>query len=106
MSSDHVVVISTTDTEQEARDLAAGVVRAKLGACVQIVGPIISVFRWDDDVQTEQEWRLEVKTAADRVVALREHITAHHSYDVPEFVVLPVSGGSDDYLAWVTSETR
>lgn len=106
MPAEHVVVASTTGSEQEARTLAAGAIEAKLGACAQIVGPITSVFRWDGAVQTEQEWRVEIKTAADRVPALTEHLRAAHSYDVPEIIATPIDGGSAAYLSWLVDETR
>lgn len=102
----HAVVTSTTDSENAARALAAGVIEAKLGACAQIVGPITSVYRWEGDVQTDQEWRVEIKTATDQVAALTEHIKANHSYDVPEIVVIPITGGSTEYLSWLVDETR
>ena len=106
MDSDHVIVVSTTDSEQAAHLLASGAVRDRLAACAQVVGPITSVFRWEGEVQTETEWRLELKTAADRVEALRAYIVEHHEYDVPEVVVVPITGGSADYLAWLRDETR
>lgn len=106
MASDHVVVASTTDSEESARALAAGAIAAKLGACAQIVGPITSVFRWEGQVQTEQEWRVEIKTAADRVPTLTEHLKANHGYDVPEIIATPIDGGSAEYLAWLVEETR
>ncbi|MGH3983929.1 MAG: divalent-cation tolerance protein CutA [Pseudonocardiaceae bacterium] len=106
MPPDHVVVTSTTGSEHAARRLASGVVEARLGACAQILGPIISVYRWEGDVQAEQEWRVEIKTATDQVAALTEHIKANHSYDVPEIVVTPITGGSTEYLSWLVDETR
>jgi periplasmic divalent cation tolerance protein len=106
MSSEHVIVSSTTGSEASARALAAGVIDAKLGACAQVVGPITSVFRWGGTVQTEQEWRVDIKTAADRVAALTQHIKAHHSYDVPEIIATPITGGSAEYLSWLENETR
>ncbi|HEV7828553.1 MAG TPA: divalent-cation tolerance protein CutA [Pseudonocardiaceae bacterium] len=106
MSAEHVIVISTTDNEQAARALAAGAIDAKLGACAQVVGPITSVFRWEGEVQTEQEWRVEIKTTADRVAVLTEHIKANHSYDVPEVIATPIIGGSTEYLSWLVDETR
>jgi periplasmic divalent cation tolerance protein len=106
MSPEHVIVASTTDNEEAARALAAGAIDAKLGACAQVLGPIISVYRWEGEVQTEQEWRVEIKTAADRVAALTEYIKANHSYDVPEIIATPITGGSADYLSWLMNETR
>lgn len=103
--SNHAIVTTTTDSEDKARELAAGAVDAKLGACAQIV-PIVSVYRWEGVVQNDQEWRVEIKTAADRVTDLVEHLKGAHSYDLPEVIVTPVEGGSSDYLAWLVEETR
>ncbi|WP_199433075.1 divalent-cation tolerance protein CutA [Qaidamihabitans albus] len=106
MPADHVIVATTTDSEEAARKLAASTVEANLGACAQIVGPITSVFRWEDAVETAREWRVEVKTAADRAGALVEHLTAQHTYDVPEVIVTPITGGHAEYLSWLVTETR
>ncbi|NKQ54933.1 divalent-cation tolerance protein CutA [Amycolatopsis sp. K13G38] len=102
----HVIVTTTTDNEQAARDLAAKTVEARLGACAQIVGPITSVYRWEGEVQTDTEWRVEVKTAADRVEALVGLLKEHHTYDVPEIIATPIEGGNVEYLAWLVTETR
>lgn len=114
MSSEHLaaptaaaaVVVTTTDSEAAARKLAAGAVEARLAACAQVLGPITSVYRWEGQTHTDPEWRVEMKTAADRVDALTEHLKAHHSYDEPEVIATPVTGGSAGYLSWVVDETR
>ncbi|WP_433273103.1 divalent-cation tolerance protein CutA [Actinosynnema sp. CS-041913] len=106
MSDNHVVVITTTDSEDAAATLARAVVEARLAACVQISAPIRSVYRWDGRVQDDQEWQLWIKTAYDRVDELTDFVKANHSYDTPEVLALPVLGGNPDYLAWVTEETR
>lgn len=105
MLADHVIVATTTGSEEAARALAAGAIESRLGACAQIVGPVTSVFRWQGEVCTEREWRVEIKTTADRVTALTAHITANHSYDVPEIIVTPITGGSAQYLSWLVAET-
>lgn len=106
MSANHLIVATTTDSEETARALAASAIAARLGACAQIVGPIVSVFRWEGAVQTEPEWRVEIKTAADRANSLTEHLKAEHGYEVPEIVTTPIDGGSAEYLTWVSEETR
>lgn len=106
MPDGHVIVTTTTDSEQGARELAALVIEARAGACAQVVGPVTSVFNWADAVQTEREWRVEIKTAADRVGALTELIRANHTYDVPEVIATPITGGSAEYLEWLVAETR
>jgi len=105
MAAEHVIVTSTTDSEAAARDLATQAVEARLGACAQIVGPITSVYRWDGAVQTGREWRVEIKTTAERVPALTEHLRRRHGYDLPEVIATPIVGGSAEYLAWLTGET-
>ena len=106
MSDNHVVVITTTDSEDAAGTLAKAIVEARLAACVQISSPIRSVYRWDGEVNDDREWQLWIKTAYDRVDELTEFVTARHTYDVPEVLALPVLGGNPDYLAWLTDETR
>lgn len=106
MPDDHVIVMTTTGSAEGARAIGGGAIDARLGACAQIVGPITSVFRWNSEVQTESEWRVEIKTAADRVTALAAYIKANHTYDVPEIITIPITGGSAEYLSWLVAETR
>ncbi|WP_116047491.1 divalent-cation tolerance protein CutA [Amycolatopsis palatopharyngis] len=106
MSAQHVIVATTIDSEQAARELAAKAIEARLGACAQVVGPMTSVYRWEGAVQNDTEWRVEIKTAADRVAALTEQLTRWHSYDVPEVIATSIEGGSAEYLAWLVEETR
>ena len=87
MSSEHVVVTFTTDNKQLADSMCAEVIGAELAACAQIEGPITSVFRWHGEVHTEQEWRVEIETTADKADAVVQHIKEHHGVDVPEVVV-------------------
>lgn len=100
------VVLTTTDSAAEAERLARVLVDARLAACVQIAGPVRSVFRWEGAVSVEPEWQLWLKTDAARVDDLQARLVAEHTYDVPEVLVLPVVGGHGPYLAWVTNETE
>jgi periplasmic divalent cation tolerance protein len=99
------VLLTTTDSAEEAERLASVLVEARLAACVQIAGPVRSVFRWEGAVSVEPEWQLWLKTDAARVDDLTARLLAEHTYDVPEVLVLPVLGGHGPYLAWVTDET-
>lgn len=99
-------VLTTTDSRTAALDLAQSVVRDRLAACAQVLGPISSVYWWDGQVQTAEEWQCVMKTTEDRYPALAAHLSREHSYDVPEILCLPVSAGSPDYLAWIRTETR
>jgi periplasmic divalent cation tolerance protein len=99
------VVLTTTDSADEAERLSRVLVDARLTACVQIAGPVRSVFRWEGAVSVEEEWQLWLKTDVARVDDLTARLVAEHTYDVPEVLVLPVVGGHGPYLAWVTQET-
>ena len=103
--AEHVQVVTTTDSERAAAELARSVVETRAGACVQVV-PIRSFYRWDGAVQDDPEWQLQIKTSASRLDALVAHIVEQHEYDVPEVVVLPIEGGNPAYLSWVDDETR
>lgn len=98
------VVLTTTDSADEAERLARVLVDARLAACVQIGGPVRSVFRWEGAVSVEPEWQLWLKTDAPRVDDLTARLVAEHTYDVPEVLVLPVVSGHGPYVTWVTSE--
>lgn len=102
--TEHAVVTTTTDSEAAAVALARGLVEARLAACVQVSGPVRSVYRWDGAVQDEQEWQLWVKTRAALVEQVTAWVHEHHGYDVPELLVLPATG-SEPYLRWLDEET-
>lgn len=95
-----VCVQTTLDDPQAARSFAKGLVEAGLAACVHIT-VIGSVYRWQGAVEEGEEQLLTIKTLAEKVDALEAHMRAHHPYDEPEFIVLPVDRASAGYSAWV-----
>lgn len=102
--ADHVQVVTTTDSEESAAQLARGVVEARLGACVQVV-PIRSFYVWDGAAQDDPEWQLQIKTSSGRLDALVGHLRANHGYDVPEIIATPIVGGNREYLTWIDGQT-
>ncbi len=100
------IVLTTVDSPENARKLALTLVKERLAACVSIFPRIDSVYRWNDQIQEEQESQLIIKTAADRVDALISGLRKIHPYEVPEILLLPVVGGLEDYFSWVVQETR
>ncbi|MFC5719071.1 divalent-cation tolerance protein CutA [Streptomyces gamaensis] len=102
---DYAVVTTTTDAEDKAHALAGSAVTERLAACAQVY-PIASVYRWEGKVEREREWRVDFKTRAELVDKLAAFISAHHDYDEPEVIAVPVIGGSPGYLNWLTSETN
>ena len=103
--SDKRVVLTTAGSAEEANKIAEGLVQRRLAACVNMVGPMTSVYRWQGKVERAQEWLLLIKTTAGVADDVGDAIKELHSYELPEFLVIHASGGSPAYLAWVTSES-
>jgi periplasmic divalent cation tolerance protein len=99
--SDKRVVLTTAGTVEEANRIADALVERRTAACVNVVGPISSVYRWQGKVERAQEWLLVIKTTAGAADAVGDAIKELHSYEVPECIVLPIEGGSEAYLEWV-----
>ncbi|AJC60126.1 MULTISPECIES: divalent-cation tolerance protein CutA [Streptomyces] len=103
--AEFLAVLTTTDSEERAQNLAATAVEARLAACAQIDGPIKSVYQWQGNIETDAEWRVLYKTTAARYADLEKHIKAVHTYDTPEIIATPITGGSNEYLSWLRAET-
>jgi periplasmic divalent cation tolerance protein len=101
-----VVALTTTESQDEAHQLAQGLVEARLAAGVQITSPITAVYRWKGKIWNEPEWQLWIKTATDKRDDLVKYLDEHHSSEVPELIFLPITDGSDAYLNWIIKETR
>jgi len=99
------VVLMTAGSAEEATQLARTLVSERLAACVNIVGPIRSIYRWQGKVEDNSEHLLIAKTCADLVSRLAERVKALHSYQVPEVLALPVLYGWPPYLEWLGQET-
>lgn len=104
--TDLIVVLMTAGSLEEADRIAQALVAEMLAACVNVVPGITSVYRWQGEVQRDQEWLLIAKSCQDVLDALTRRVQALHSYDVPEIIALPVTGGSQAYLRWLTSEVH
>lgn len=103
--ANYVQVVTTTESEEAAAELARSIIDARMGACVQVV-QIRSFYRWENAVQDDPEWQLQVKTTGTRLKSLIEHIREVHTYDVPEIIASDIVGGNPAYLAWLDDETQ
>ncbi len=102
--SEFIQVMTTTASEDDARKIAGALVEERLAACVQVVGPIASTYRWRGAVERAQEYLCLVKTRAEAYGRVEERIRQLHPYEVPEIVALPITAASAAYLAWIDSE--
>ena len=100
--SDKLIVLVTCSGATEARRIARAVVDARLAACVNILpGTVTSIYRWMGRVESAKERLLLIKTSRKRLAKLQAEVERLHSYDVPEFIALPIAAGSAGYLAWM-----
>lgn len=104
--AEYVQVLTTTGSEEEADRIASLLVERRLAACVQVVGPIVSRYRWQGEIEREQEWQCLAKTERDRYPEVESAIRAVHSYEEPEILAIPVLAGSTGYLAWISESLR
>ncbi|MBV8674642.1 MAG: divalent-cation tolerance protein CutA [Acidobacteriaceae bacterium] len=97
------IVVSTAASMDEASRIAHELIERRLAACVSQLPGLVSVYRWRDTVEQTAEVLLLIKTSEERLPALEAALRELHSYEVPEFLVLPVPAGSGAYLEWLFS---
>jgi len=100
------VVLTTVGLMETAEEIANQLVQRRLAACVNIVGPIRSIYRWRDAIEREQEYLLIIKTTADRASALAASFAELHPYEMPEHIELAIEGGSVPYLEWLSAQVE
>jgi periplasmic divalent cation tolerance protein len=101
-----LVILVTTDNQEEAVKIGEEMVHAKLAACANIIPGIQSIYRWKGKVSKAQEVLLILKSTKPRYRALEKAIKEMHTYDIPEIIALPVTEGFDKYIGWVCSEAH
>ena len=102
--TDAVLVLTTVPTPDIGTALARALVQARLAACVNVLPPMTSIYRWQGGLQHDSECQMVIKTVRPRLDAVRALVLASHPYELPEFVVVPVETGEAAYLAWVAAE--
>jgi len=95
------IVLTTAGSHDEARRLAHALVQRRQAACVNLVGPVESLYRWKEEVETAQEWLLLIKTTAAMFDGVQATIRELHSYELPECVQVPIEAGTEEYLNWI-----
>lgn len=99
--TDKRIVLTTTGSKDEARKITRALIERRLAACVNVVGPIDSVYRWQSAIEEAQEWLLIIKTSAAQFENVRNAIRELHSYELPECIEIAIEGGSAEYLNWI-----
>ena len=103
--ADIVLVLTTVPDSDQGEVIARTLVEERLAACVNVLPPMTSIYRWRGVVERETERQMIIKTTQNRVPAVQARLAALHPYEVPEFLVLSVADSSSTYFEWVVNET-
>jgi periplasmic divalent cation tolerance protein len=104
LMTEYIQVFTTTDTKENARQIAKKVVEKNLAACAQIIGPILSIFWWKNNINEEEEWLIIIKSKKNLYDDLEHAIMKVHKYEIPEILAVPVLAGAKSYLEWLDGE--
>lgn len=104
--SEFNLVLCTCPDQDTARHIAKTLVELKLAACVNIIAGVQSCYQWQGEVVFDQEYQLVIKTLSSQLEALQAKVTSLHPYDIPEWLVLEITDGSQDYLNWIRSSLK
>lgn len=101
-----VLVLTTFPADGDAESLGTTLVEEGLAACVNVLPPMRSIYRWEGAVERADERQLLIKTTEDRTAALESRLRSLHPYDIPEFLIVRIAGGSPEYLSWLSDSTH
>ncbi|HLY42480.1 MAG TPA: divalent-cation tolerance protein CutA [Terracidiphilus sp.] len=104
-ASARIVLTTVTDADEAGR-IARALVEERLAACATLFPSAQSIYRWQGEVESAAETLLLIKTESEQLAALELRLKALHSYQTPEFLVLPIESGSRDYLGWLHSNLK
>ena len=102
----NLLLLTNLPDRAAAEKIAAMLVEERLAACVNILAPCRSVYRWQGAVQNEEEHPMLIKTTAERYPALEQALRAVHPYELPEIIAVPIERGLPAYLDWLAAQTK
>ena len=105
MKDGYSIIMTTTDSQEDANRLAELLVTQQLAACVQSL-QITSTYTWQKKLHREAEWLLMIKTRQEQYEVIQNFLMESHSYDTPEIIQVPIDQGSPAYLAWINDQTK
>ncbi|TQV70897.1 divalent-cation tolerance protein CutA [Aliikangiella marina] len=101
-SSDYKLCLTTVDNKSVAKEIALSLVQQKLVACVNVCSNLTSFYQWEGEIVEDREFLLLMKTSSLKIDELSAKLAEVHPYEVPEFIVLPIESGSQEYLDWIS----
>ena len=104
--NDILIVTTTSDDRAVLEQIAQILVSENLAACVQIDGPIQSVYRWESEIRQQEEWRCTIKTTGRHFPSIEIRVRELHNYEQPQLIGVSADAGSDGYLVWVMEQVQ
>jgi periplasmic divalent cation tolerance protein len=104
--TDKRLMMTTVSSREEANTIAAELVSRRLAACVNILGPVSSVYRWQGEIEHSEEFLLLLKTTEAQTVPIQDALRELHSYQLPELITFPIEAGFESYLNWIAASVR
>jgi periplasmic divalent cation tolerance protein len=104
--ADYIQVLTTAPSREVADAIAGALVERRLAACVQVVGPVASTYRWEGAVEHAEEWLCLIKTMRTRFEAVASAIREQHPYEVPEIIATPIVDGDAAYVRWLADSSK
>lgn len=104
--ADYLQITTAAGSREEAEIIANALVERGLAGCVQLIGPVRSVYRWQGEVEQAAEWLCSIKTTRARYSDVETAILELHSYECPEIIATPIEAGSAAYLQWLAEQSR
>jgi len=104
--TEYIQVATTVANKSDAEKIGKILVEKRLGACVQIIGPVTSYFTWEGKLDSSQEYLCLIKSRDDLFAELEKFIKNNHPYEVPEIIAIPIAKGGKDYLNWMAAALK
>jgi periplasmic divalent cation tolerance protein len=106
MLDEFIQVVTTMASQEIAEKIAQALLKQRLAACVQTIGPVKSTYRWKGQIESALEWQCWIKTRRAKYDAVAKVIQQNHTYEVPEILAIPIVAGAEPYLRWLATETE
>ncbi|MGD9075845.1 MAG: divalent-cation tolerance protein CutA [Desulfobacteraceae bacterium] len=104
--AEYIQIFTTTEKKDDAEVISREIVEKRLAACAQVVGPIMSTYWWNEEIERTEEWLCIMKSRRDLYNELENAVKSIHPYEEPEIVALPIVSGSQSYLKWLDQEVK
>jgi periplasmic divalent cation tolerance protein len=106
MKEEYIQIFTTIENKEDAEKIAKSLIEKRLAGCIQIIGPISSIYWWKNKIETSQEWLCIIKSKKKLYEEIEKSIKEIHPYEIPEIIAIQIISGSKDYLKWLDNELK